>query len=89
MITAAIQVMMVGNTSGLPMSALYRRLHGKPYTNSSAGYEVGMLASNLLLVPMSVVHAVLRLLAFRGNLRFSRASALSAYLTIRRTAPIL
>lgn len=53
-IHAAVTVMMMGNVSGIPLSALLNRIQGKPYANSSLLYESGML----LLQPWLMVIAI-------------------------------
>ncbi len=67
-IVAAVQVMHAGNTIGLPFSALMPRLRGKPYANSS-------LLSTVLVLPLSAVHALLRRIGGRENIRFAAGSA--------------
>jgi len=57
-ILAAIRMIMVGNISGIPLSALRSRLKGKRYTHSSLGYELGMLLSTLILLPLSFLHSM-------------------------------
>ena len=60
-IQSAIDVMMMGNVSGIPLSAFLRRLKGKPYQNSSLFYELGML----LVQPFVFVIALFQALFFR------------------------
>lgn len=70
-IVSAIQVMMLGNVIGIPISALYSRMRGSPYPNSSLIYEIGMLLSGFLLLPISLAHALFRILFVRRNIRVS------------------
>jgi AhpD family alkylhydroperoxidase len=46
---AAIQQMMLGNVTGLPMSAFLSRLRGEPYDNSPLAYELAGLVATLLV----------------------------------------
>ncbi len=57
-ILAAIRMIMVGNISGIPLSAFSSRLKGKPYTHSSVAYELGMILSTLVLLPVSFIHSL-------------------------------
>jgi AhpD family alkylhydroperoxidase len=55
-IVAAINVMMMGNISGIPLSAFLRRLKRKAYTNSTLFYELSML----LVQPLFMIVALLQ-----------------------------
>jgi AhpD family alkylhydroperoxidase len=70
-ILAAVQVMMVGNISGLPLSALLARLKGRPYAQSSIRYELGMQLAGLLFLPVTALHALLCRAASRANIRLA------------------
>lgn len=59
-IISAIQVIMVGNMYGIPYSAFVSRLRGKPYKNSSFGYEISMLAFGLISMPVAFIHGLVR-----------------------------
>ena len=72
-IVAAIQIVMMGNMIGLPLSALMSRLRGKPYANSTLLYELGMQISTVVVLPLSLFHALLRWVCRRENIRFSAA----------------
>lgn len=56
---SAIMIMMMGNIAGIPLSALLRRLKGKPYINSSLGYEIGMLLIQPVFMIAAIPHALL------------------------------
>jgi AhpD family alkylhydroperoxidase len=58
-IHAAITVMMMGNVSGIPLSAFLRRIQGKPYANSSLLYESGMMLIQPLLMVMAIPFALI------------------------------
>ena len=66
-ILAAIKVMMVGNISGIPISALSSRIMGNPYRESTLLYELGMILSSIIIIPLSMIHA----LFYKTNIRFS------------------
>ncbi len=59
-ILAACQVMISGNMYGIPFSAFQSRLKGKPYTDSSLFFELGMLFGGVLVIPIALLHGVLR-----------------------------
>jgi AhpD family alkylhydroperoxidase len=65
-ILAAIKMMMVGNMIGIPMSAFQNRLKGKPYKNSSIFYEIIMMLSSIIFIPVSFIHS----LFYTKNIRF-------------------
>jgi len=56
---AGITVMMMGNISGIPLSALLRRLRGKPYENSSLLYELSMLLVQPVFMLAAAVQAMI------------------------------
>ncbi len=58
-IRSAIQLMMMGNMSGIPLSALLRRLKGRPYQNSNWFYELGLLAAQPVVFLLAPLHALL------------------------------
>ena len=72
-ILSAIQVMMLGNIIGIPVSALRSRFRGKPYPNSSVFYEIGMQLWGLVFLPISLAHGFLRWICGKENIRFGRA----------------
>jgi len=57
-IRSAINVMMMGNVSGIPLSAFLRRLKGNPYQNSSLFYEIGMLIVQPFIFIMAFFHTL-------------------------------
>jgi AhpD family alkylhydroperoxidase len=66
-ILVGVQVMMFGNGMGLPYSAFLARLKGKKYSNSSLLYELGMMIGMILVFPVALLHALLRLLFNNKN----------------------
>ncbi|HSM92797.1 MAG TPA: carboxymuconolactone decarboxylase family protein [Anaeromyxobacteraceae bacterium] len=75
LILAAIQVMMVGNISGLPLSALLARLKGRPYARSSVLFELGMQLAGVIFLPVTALHALLCRATARANIRFAEEPA--------------
>ncbi len=71
-ILSACQLILAGNIFGLPFSAFIARVHGKPYKNSSLFYELGMIIVGGLLLPIAVIHGLLRSLFGLPNVRFDR-----------------
>jgi AhpD family alkylhydroperoxidase len=69
---AAVQVMIAGNMYGIPFSAFLSRLQGKPYKGSSLIYELGMLVIGFLLLPLAIIHGLLRGLIGLSNVRFDK-----------------
>jgi AhpD family alkylhydroperoxidase len=57
-IKAAISVIMMGNTSGIPLSAFLRRIKGNPFENSTILYEVSMLLVQPVFMIMALPHAL-------------------------------
>jgi len=70
-IFSAIQVILAGNISGIPISALYSRIKGNPYTDSNLFYELLMHLAMLIFLPIACVHALLRWLLGRPNHRLA------------------
>lgn len=73
-ILAAVQTMIAGNMYGIPLSAFQSRRKGKPYKDSTLFYELGMMVIGLLLLPIAVIHGVLRGLIGLANKRFEKSS---------------
>jgi AhpD family alkylhydroperoxidase len=63
-ILGAIRMIMIGNVSGIPLSALHRRVKRQPVKKSSLPYEIGMLVAMVPFTPAAMVHAM-----FAGLLR--------------------
>lgn len=57
---AGMQVMLVGNMVGLPMSAFQARRKGRPYQNSTLGYELSMIVVGTLLLPLGALQGWVR-----------------------------
>ena len=70
-VLAASHVMLVGNMYGIPYSAFVSRLQGRPYADSTLAYELGMQAAGPLVLPLALVHGVLRWAAGAPAARFA------------------
>ncbi len=73
-ILAAIQVMMAANIYGIPFSALYSRVNGKTYKDSTLLYELGMLVAGGLLLPLALIHAMARGLTGQTGQKFNQSN---------------
>lgn len=71
-ILSAAQVMIAGNIYGIPYSAFQARLKGLTYTDSSLFYELGMLIGGMILLPIGIIHGLLRGLVGMPNERFDK-----------------
>ena len=69
-ILAACQVIFAGNAYGIPFSAFIARIHGKPYKKSSLFYELGIILAGGLLLPIALIHGLLRSIFGLPNERF-------------------
>ena len=61
-ILSATRIIMFGNCFGLALSALKSRMRGERIEGSSLGYEVGMLASLIFIIPIGSLQALLEAL---------------------------
>ena len=71
-ILSACQVMISGNMFGIPFSAFLARRKGKPFKDSTLGYELGMLIGGILVLPIGIIHALLRWMLGFPNTRFGK-----------------
>lgn len=74
-ILSAVQMMITGNMYGIPLSAFQSRLNGKPFKDSSLIYELGMLVSGIIVLPVAIIHASLRGFLGLPNERFDESAA--------------
>lgn len=72
-ILSAVQVMIAGNIYGIPFSAFLSRLQGKPYKGSTLFYELSMLIGGIILLPIALLHGLLRALFGLPNKRLDRS----------------
>jgi len=74
-ILAAIQMMMIGNIGGLPISAFHRRSKGKPDPNSSLTSELGLPLISILLMVPAVIHGILETMTHQSMVRFETSQS--------------
>lgn len=72
-ILSAVQIMIAGNMYGIPYSAFQSRLKGKAFKDSTLFYELGMLITGVLLLPIALVHGMLRRLIGFSNIRLDKS----------------
>lgn len=72
-ILSAVQMMIAGNMFGIPFSAYQSRRRGKPFKGSTLGYELGMLIGGILVLPIALLHALLRWVVGKPNMRFKKS----------------
>ena len=72
-ILSANQMMIAGNMFGIPFSAYQSRRRGKPFKESSLGYELGMLIGGILVLPIAMLHALLIWMVGMPNMRFQKS----------------
>ena len=72
-ILSAVQMMITGNMFGIPLSAYQSRRRGKPFKESSLGYELGMMIGGILVLPIALIHALLRWIVGIPNVRFQKS----------------
>jgi AhpD family alkylhydroperoxidase len=58
-ILSYIQIMMMGNVMGIPLSSFMNRLKGKPAGNSSLAYELLMIVAPALFFPVALIHVLI------------------------------
>lgn len=58
-ILGATRAIMFGNAYGIPLSAFGNRLRGKPIKKTSLPYELAMILSIIVFLPIAVVHALI------------------------------
>ena len=72
-IISAAQMMITGNIYGIPYSAFQARLKGMAYKDSSLFYELGMLFGGIVILPMAIIHGLLRWLLGFDNKRLDES----------------
>jgi len=58
-ILGATRMIMIGNVSGLALSAFQRRLKGKPVEKSSIFHELGMILCSVIFLPTAFIHGMI------------------------------
>jgi len=57
-ILAATRMIMMGNAYGIPLGSIKHRFKGKADERSSLSYEIGMLLTFLIFLPISLIHTL-------------------------------
>ncbi len=71
-ILSAVQMMITGNMFGIPFSAYQSRRKGKPFKESTLGYELGMTIGGVLVLPIALLQALLLWIVGKPNMRFAK-----------------
>jgi len=58
-ILGAIRIIMLANTYGIPWSSFFNRFRGMPDQRSNFMYEISMLITSLLFLPVVLIHVLL------------------------------
>ncbi|WP_347488409.1 carboxymuconolactone decarboxylase family protein [Desulfoscipio sp. XC116] len=61
-ILGTICTIMLGNTYGIVWSSLFNRLRGKPDQRSNLLYEVSMIITGIIFLPIAFTHAIISVL---------------------------
>ena len=69
---SVVQIIFAANMYGIPYRAFQSRLEGKPYKEGALSYELGMRLAGLPLLPIVLVHAMLRGLIGMSNGRLDK-----------------
>lgn len=70
-ILGAIRSIMIGNVHGIALSALFSRIKGKAIKKSSLSYELGMISSLIIYLPVAIFQAIIADLLKKPIIRFS------------------
>jgi AhpD family alkylhydroperoxidase len=71
-VLGAVRAMMIGNAFGIAWGAFARRLAGRPVAGSTLPYELAMLVSIVVFLPVALLHAILGRVLGLPLVRFSR-----------------
>jgi len=69
-ILGAIRIIMLANTYGIPWSSFINRFRGKPDQRSNLLYEISMLITSLIFIPIVLIHVLLAALFRIPAIRF-------------------
>jgi hypothetical protein len=69
-ILGAIRIIMLANTYGIPWSSFINRFRGKADQRSNLLYEISMLITSLIFVPIVLIHVLLAVLLKIPVIRF-------------------
>ena len=70
-ILGTIRIIMIGNVSGIALSAFRSRLKGNPIKKSNLFYEISMLLATLIFLPFAFIHGLVSDLFKIPVIRFS------------------
>lgn len=73
-IFSAAQIMIAGNMYGIPYSAFQSRRKGQTFKDSTLIYECGMMIGGVLMLPIALLHGLLRNLIGMSNIRLDKSS---------------
>lgn len=73
-ILSAIQLIQAANIYGVPFSAFQSRLKGRRYEDSSLIYEVGILLGGFIILPIALVHGLLRIAMGHSSVRVNNST---------------
>jgi len=69
-ILGAIRIIMLANTYGIPWSSFINRFRGRPDQRSNLLYEISMLITSLIFLPIVLIHVLLAALFRIPVIRF-------------------
>lgn len=58
-ILGAVRTIMIGNVSGIALSAFLSRLRGKPIKKSNFLYEISMILDCIIFLPIAFIHGLI------------------------------
>lgn len=70
-ILGAIRSIMIGNVHGIALSAFFSRIKGKPIEKSSLFYELSLIFSLIIYLPVAIPQAIIADLLKKPIIRFS------------------
>jgi len=70
-ILSSIQIMMMGNVMGIPLSAFMNRLKKEPSGNSNLAYELLMIVLPVFFFPVALIHILISEILKTPRLRFT------------------
>ena len=69
-ILGATRIIMLANTYGIPWGSFFNRFRGKPDQRSNLLYEISMLITSLIFIPIVLIHILLAALFRIPVIRF-------------------
>lgn len=64
-ILSAVQIMLAGNMYGIPLSAFQSRLKKNPYKDSTILYELWMIITWIICLPIALIHWMVKKLIWK------------------------